>query len=163
MNIGNFYDILSFWFFFSSRRRHTRLTCTLAPYTVNWQMRADSTAPVIALTLPTVNHAYATTESILNIAGTASDNVGVTQVTWSDDHGGGGTARCTANWSVANILLEPGQNNLTVFAREAAGNTASWPLIVTSARPDQPKPAIAITTPTSAAAFSTTSGLLHLA
>ena len=92
----------------------------------------------------------ATTATPLSLGGTASDNVGVTQVTWSNDRGGSGTASGTTRWSVSGIALQTGQNVLTVTARDAAGNTATDQLTVTYTPPaDGTPPTVTITTPTS--------------
>jgi hypothetical protein len=105
---------------------------TSAPQTFTWQVvAADNSAPAITITSPTVNATYTTTASTLALGGTASDNVGVTQVTWVSSRGGSGTATGTTSWTVSNIALLGGTNVLTVTARDAAGNTASDALTVT--------------------------------
>jgi hypothetical protein len=81
--------------------------------------------------VPTAAATYATETSPLTLGGTASDNVAVTQVTWSNDRGGSGTATGTANWSVNGITLATGTNVLTVTARDAAGNSSTDTLTVT--------------------------------
>ncbi len=92
----------------------------------------------------------------MTLGGTSSDNVGVTQVTWSNDRGGSGVATGTTSWNITGLVLFSGQNILTVTARDAAGNTSSDQLIVTFTPPaDTINPAIAITTPTSATTHST--------
>jgi hypothetical protein len=90
----------------------------------------DTTAPVVAIVEPTSAATYATSAASLALVGTASDNVGVTQVTWASS-AGAGTATGTTSWSVASIVLQPGSNVLTVTARDAAGNTAARSLTVT--------------------------------
>jgi len=52
------------------------------------QAVADTERPEVNITSPTVYPTYSTSSSPLSLAGTASDNVGVTQVTWSNDRGG---------------------------------------------------------------------------
>ncbi|MBP7937731.1 MAG: SUMF1/EgtB/PvdO family nonheme iron enzyme [Phycisphaerae bacterium] len=91
----------------------------------------DTQAPTIAITSPTSNPTYTTASSTIDLAGTALDNVGVMQVTWSNSRGGNGTAIGTASWSVTGILLQGGQNLLTLTARDEAGNSASDQLNVT--------------------------------
>src|SRR4030095_8146780 len=91
---------------------------------------ADSQHPTITITAPTSGSTFTTNASPLTLGGTASDNVGVTQVTWSNSRGGSGTATGTASWSVSGIVLQPGTNVLTVTARDAAGNTGSDTLTV---------------------------------
>jgi hypothetical protein len=91
----------------------------------------DTTPPSITITSPTSNPTYTTNTSPLAISGTASDNVGVTQVTWSNSAGGSGTASGTTNWSVSGITLQPGTNVVTVTAYDAATNTGTDTLTVT--------------------------------
>jgi uncharacterized protein (DUF2141 family) len=65
------------------------------------------------------------------LEGTASDNIGVTRVTWVNSLGGNGTASGTTAWTASEIALQPGTNVLTVTAQDAAGNTATATLAVT--------------------------------
>src|SRR5439155_154757 len=67
----------------------------------------------------------------VTFGGTASDNVGVTQVAWTNSAGGTGTASGTASWTASGITLKLGTNVLTVTARDAAGNTGTARLTVT--------------------------------
>jgi hypothetical protein len=67
----------------------------------------------------------------LALGGTTADNVGVTQVTWSNNRGGSGTACGTTTWSTGGIALQSGSNVLTVTARDAAGNASTDTLTVT--------------------------------
>ena len=83
------------------------------------------------------------------MAGTASDNVGVTQVSWTNDRGGSGTAVGTTEWTINAVALQPGANVVTVSARDAAGNVATSTLAVNYAVPDNTAPTIGITTPSS--------------
>ncbi len=92
----------------------------------------DTTAPVVALTAPTTGTTYSTSTGTVNLTGTASDAVGVTQVTWINDRGGNGTATGTTNWSAANVALQSGVNVITVSGRDAAGNTGTKVLSVAS-------------------------------
>ncbi len=120
------------------------LTVTYAP---------DTTAPVVTITSPTSNTTLGTTAATLALGGTASDAIGVTQVTWTNDRGGSGTATGTTSWSVASITLQSGANLLTVTARDAAGNTSTDSLTVTYT-PDTTKPTVAITSPTSSSTLA---------
>ena len=99
-----------------------QLTVTYTP--------ADTTNPGVTITTPTSNDTHTVTTTPLSIGGTASDNVGVTQVTWVNDRGGSGTATGTTNWTVSGIVLQSGPNVLTVTARDAAGNTSTDQLTV---------------------------------
>src|SRR5438034_1277182 len=92
---------------------------------------ADATPPTVAITAPTSNPTFSTSTTPLTLGGTASDNVGVTQVTWVNSAGGSGTATGTTSWTASGIVLQPGANGLTVTATDAAGNTATDTLTVT--------------------------------
>src|SRR5262245_36028690 len=92
---------------------------------------ADTTAPSVTITSPTTSPSFTAGGSTLTLGGTASDNVGVTQVTWTNSQGGSGSATGTTTWSTGAIVLLPGSNTLTVSARDAAGNTGVAVLTVT--------------------------------
>ncbi|MEJ0084588.1 MAG: DUF4082 domain-containing protein [Pseudomonadota bacterium] len=109
---------------------------------------ADSTQPAVTITSPTSNATLNVAAATMSLGGTASDNVGVTQVSWVNSRGGSGTATGTTSWSVASITLQSGSNVLTVTARDAAGNTRTDTLTVTYA-PDTTQPSVTITSPTS--------------
>ncbi len=86
---------------------------------------ADTTPPTATITAPTPQAGYSASATPLALGGTASDNVGVTQVTWSNAATGGtGTAAGTSAWT-ASIPLAAGTNAITVTARDAAGNTGT--------------------------------------
>src|SRR5206468_9519124 len=90
----------------------------------------DTTAPTVTITSPTSNPTFSTSASLLTLGGTASDNVGVTQVTWANSRGGSGTASGTTSWTASGIVLQMGTNVLTVQARDAVGNTSTDSLTV---------------------------------
>lgn len=106
----------------------------VAQLTVN--APGDSTPPSINIVLPTTNPSYATTNGSFGMAGSASDNVAVTLVSWSNDRGGSGNASGTTGWSVTGIALAQGVNVITVTARDAAGNTATDSITVTYTLPN---------------------------
>jgi hypothetical protein len=53
-------------------------------------------------------------------------------VTGRNSRGGSGTAGGTTSWAVSGIVLMSGSNGLTITARDAAGNTSSDTVTVTS-------------------------------
>lgn len=114
----------------------------------------DTTPPTITITTPTSSGTYATGNSSLALAGTASDNVGVTRVTWTNSRGGSGTAAGTTNWTASSIALQPGTNGLTVTAQDAAGNTKTASLTVTLS--DTTPPSVTMMAPSSGATVSGT-------
>ena len=125
----------------------------------------DTTRPTVSITTPTSASTYATANSLLSIGGTASDNVAVTAVSWSNSRGGSGTCSGTSTWSQSGIALSGGQNVITVTARDAAGNSATDTLTVTYTPPDTTdttQPTASITTPTSASTYATANSLLSI-
>ena len=99
---------------------------------------SDTTPPTVIITSPTTAAAFSTSSWSMSLSGTASDNVGVTQVTWTNNRGGSGTASGTTSWTAADISLQAGVNVLTVTARDAAGNARSATLTVTQASTSPP-------------------------
>ena len=97
----------------------------------------DTEAPNIQITDPTALPVYTNATGSLNLAGTASDNVGLTRVTWSNDRGGGGDATGTISWSVSGIMLQPGTNVFLVTAFDQAGNSGNDTLTVIYQTPKQ--------------------------
>ncbi len=91
----------------------------------------DPAPPTIAITTPTSSATFTTMSGALSLSGSASDNVSVFQVRWSNDRGGSGAAFGTTSWSAPNITLLAGLNNLTVTALDANGNAATAKLAVT--------------------------------
>jgi len=125
----------------------------------------DSNAPVIAITSPTSSGSYSASGSTINLGGTASDDVAVTQVTWANDKGATGTATGTSNWTINGVPVS-GSTQIIVTAHDAAGNVSNAILAVTSTfsgLSDTTPPTIAITSPTSGSSFTATSSTISLA
>jgi hypothetical protein len=123
----------------------------------------DVTAPVVAFTAPTTGTTYATSAATLALSGTSSDSVGVTEVSWANNRGGSGNATGTTSWSIASISLQSGTNDVTVTARDAAGNLGTKVLRVEyTPAPDSTPPVVTITTPVSTPAHGTTSATLNI-
>ena len=91
----------------------------------------DFQPPTTIITNPTFNSTYSTSNGTMNLGGSATDNVGVVKVVWSNDRGGSGIASGLASWVVTGVQLQPGQNVLTVTAYDAAGNQGIDSLTVT--------------------------------
>ena len=117
----------------------------------------DTTNPSVTITAPTSSSTYTASSTPIDVKGTASDNVGVTKVTWSNNRGGSGTASGTTSWSIANVALKDGSNEITVTAHDAAGNTHSDKLTVSYASPDTRNPSITITSPTDQSTYTASS------
>jgi hypothetical protein len=84
----------------------------------------DATPPALSITSPSAT-IVSTPAASFSVRGTASDNVGVSKVTWQNSIYASGLAVGTVNWTADNIPLYPGNNNLIIRAYDAAGNT-SW-------------------------------------
>lgn len=117
----------------------------------------DTQAPVVTITSPTSGTTYAMETSSLNISGSASDSVGLDQVSWSNSRGGSGTAAGTESWSTTGISLAEGENVITVTASDKAGNTATDSLAITYIEPvlDTQPPSLTLVNPTSGIFFFT--------
>lgn len=122
---------------------------------------SDTTHPMISIQTPTSDPVYFTTQNSTLVGGSASDDVGVTRVNWSNDRGGFGTAAGTTSWT-ATVPLNPGPNNITVIARDAANNQWRDTITITYITSDMQSPSITITSPTSEPTFSTSSSSVVL-
>ncbi|MEI6913612.1 MAG: Ig-like domain-containing protein [Armatimonadota bacterium] len=91
----------------------------------------DSQNPEAIISSPTTNATYLTNNSTLNLGGTATDNVGVTQVTYTVNGGASNTAMGTSAWTISGITLVSGVNTIVVTAKDSANNTGSDTITVT--------------------------------
>jgi hypothetical protein len=85
----------------------------------------------VVIDFPTANDAFTTTHPTLTISGTASDDIGVTTITWTNSRGGTGTASGIADWTVTGITLMEGINVITITARDTSDKTGQDILTVT--------------------------------
>ena len=92
----------------------------------------DRTPPQIEITGGSTIEGVATLRRTAMLRGFASDNVGVSQVTWTNETARGtkrgiatGTDLGNPSWIARGIPLEAGLNAITVIARDEDGNTAS--------------------------------------
>src|SRR5712691_1494792 len=89
----------------------------------------DKIAPTVQILSPGTA-TYATSSASITLSGTASDNVGVIAVRWTNTFGGEGSASGTATWQASNIPLLVGTNKITVIAFDAAGNSGAKQITV---------------------------------
>ena len=122
----------------------------------------DDVLPQIAITSPTTDAGYTTKNKTVTLSGTASDNVGLKSVTWSNASGGNGTASGTTSWTISDIALNDGQNIVTVTVTDASGNRASDSLNITYTPVDDVLPQIAITSPTTNVGYTTKNKIITL-
>ncbi len=88
----------------------------------------------MTISSPSAADTHSTGTPTLTLGGTATDNFTITQVTWTNSRGGGGTATGTTAWSASNIALQAGSNVLTVTARDSSGNLGTDTLTVNLSR-----------------------------
>jgi hypothetical protein len=94
---------------------------------VSWTYTVIDTQPPNV----SINGPSSTTNPSVNLTGSATDNEGVTEVTWDCDTGGYGIAVGTTNWQINNISLSEGQNTITVSAKDASGNIGTAKITIT--------------------------------
>jgi matrixin/Big-like domain-containing protein len=100
--------------------------------TVSFGGGPDTVAPAITITYPN-STTVATYSTSISVRGTATDNAGVTAVTWSVSSGKSGNATGTNFWATPEIPLLVGTNTVVVKAFDTAGN-ASWRSITVTRR-----------------------------
>jgi len=121
---------------------------------------ASMAIPICAVISPTSNPTYSTFASAIDLGGTASDDVGITGVTWLNAATGtSGTATGTTSWSIAGIVLNSGDNLITVRAWDGTGNNCTGNVLVIR---DTSPPTVTITMPTSVATYSTNAVTINI-
>jgi Matrixin/Glucodextranase, domain B len=83
----------------------------------------NTAPPSLRITNP-ASTIVSTTAGSITFQGLASDNIGITTVTWSTSAGASGTATGTLTWKAPNIPLLVGSNTVTIRAFDTAGNSA---------------------------------------
>jgi len=122
----------------------------------------DTSAPTVIITSPTSANAYCTASSPLALGGTASDNQGVSSVTWANAASNTwGLVNGATAWS-ASIPLLTGGNLITIQAFDAAGNKGTDAITVAWNAADVTPPSIEIQSPTNGTTFTTTATPLAL-
>ena len=93
------------------------------------------TPPTISITSPTSTGKYSTSTGQVTIAGTASDDKGLSSVAWSTNLGGKGSATnlsgTWSSWQIGNMILSQGDNIITVTSTDTAGQKSSKTITVT--------------------------------
>ena len=92
------------------------------------------TSPVIAITNPSsvpINVASST----VHLSGTASDNLGVALVTWTNNLGASDICSGTTNWFTSDIPLQPGTNFISIAAYNTLGISTVRTLTVVTINP----------------------------
>lgn len=85
----------------------------------------DTIPPTVAITGPTSATSFTSTARSVSLSGTATDNVGVSALSFVNSLGGTGTVTLATNWRIDNLPLGTGDNVITLTARDAAGNSSA--------------------------------------
>ncbi len=93
---------------------------------------ADQSAPVIRMTFPG-SAMYLTTAKTITLRGSAADDTRVSAVTWETRTASGHAAAPYSSFSAGPVPLSVGVNQITVRARDEAGN-ASWRVVTVTRR-----------------------------
>lgn len=84
---------------------------------------------VVIITSPDADE-IDTTDDVMDIAGTASSEAGVSSVSWESDKGESGTASGAESWSIEQVPLALGANTITITATDASGATQSDSIVI---------------------------------
>lgn len=102
---------------------------------------SDTANPVVTIQSP--SGPLTTQSNSVTVSGNATDDIGVTQVTWSNRQSGvqigSGTATGTLPAWQASIALQSGTNNITITAYDNSGKTGTATIAVTY-NPPAPSP-----------------------
>jgi len=86
----------------------------------------------VSIVTPTTGTAYTTSQSTINLSGTASVGGTVNRVVWENaTTGNRGTATGTTSWAIANIPLASGSNGIEITMYDNAGLVYTDRLTVT--------------------------------
>jgi outer membrane protein assembly factor BamB len=149
----------------TDNRGQTANAVLTVTYTPSATPTVSITSPVVVT--PPLTGTYSTSANTLSIAGSASpgSGYGLTGVSWTNSQGGSGTCTGTTSWSAGNILLNPGQNVITITATDSHAQTANAVLTVTYSLPATPTITItspAIATPGFPGVYSTSQNTLSI-
>ncbi|WP_455366576.1 Ig-like domain-containing protein [Kaarinaea lacus] len=122
----------------------------------------NDVAPTITITAPSGDPNYTASTGTITIAGTATDDEGVTQVTWTNSAGGTGTAEGLENWSYSGLQLEVGTNIITVTGSDSSNNTSTDVITVTYDVADNSPPQISITSPEDDGTYTTGTNVVSI-
>lgn len=91
----------------------------------------SNAAPPTLTILSPASTFVSTTASSIVVSGTAQDNSGLTQITWTSSTGGSGVALGTSNWSTGPISLYEGMTTIMIYATDTAGSQSWRSIMVT--------------------------------
>ncbi len=93
---------------------------------------ADTTLPVVQIVVPTDQPTFATTADKITLSAIATDNVGVTSVTWKNNaNGATGNAVAGYGYVAVDVPLVVGSNTIVYTAQDAAANSGTDTITIT--------------------------------
>src|SRR5690606_33840396 len=84
---------------------------------------SEEAAINLEVTSPTSLSEIDTTDTTVSLAGKASSDEGILQVSWVNDRGSEGIVDGTESWHATAIPLELGDNTVTISAEDAVGKS----------------------------------------
>jgi hypothetical protein len=104
----------------------------------------DTLSPTLVITDPEISGQYQTSSSQLSLSGYAKDDMAIKAVRWTNNRGGSGAAQMNwqvfsnfnlasfakyflnswdwqTNWGIADIILQPGPNTITLVVEDTKG------------------------------------------
>jgi len=103
-------------------------------FSVTQEGLSDLESPILSVTTPagaTVN----TNLALINVAGTASDNLRVASVNWRSNRGLSGAASGATNWTITGLPVLTGRNEITLTASDEAGNVSGAKTLIVNSMP----------------------------
>jgi hypothetical protein len=118
----------------------------------------DTTKPSVTIAQPASADTLFTNQSVVTVAGTASDDGVLERVVWS--YGAeSGVAAGTESWTIADLPVQSGAATLVITAYDDAGNSSSAELVIVG---DEIPPTGQILGPSGSGAFETVNSSVTL-
>jgi hypothetical protein len=84
----------------------------------------------ITITSPASGDEMETPDESVILEGTATGNSAIVSVTWVNNRGGQGKASGSTTWTTGGIPLQPGNNSVTITAKDSSGATARRTVVI---------------------------------
>jgi hypothetical protein len=88
------------------------------------------TGITIAVTSPVSGTQMETPDDSVILEGTAESDFEIVEVSWSNDRGGQGNSSGNSSWKTSAVPLQPGDNTITITARDSSGAAATHEILV---------------------------------
>ena len=91
----------------------------------------DTENPSIYVLSPTSEEMYVTTDNTITISGAADDNDNLGSISYVTNTGAKGVASGLEDWTISNMPLSEGDNNVVITATDKSGNTGVANITIT--------------------------------